>query len=207
MKNTILLIVLFITCNFMSNSINAQLITGKTNGDSTYIPDSRKHSLNFCPAGLPFGIFSANYEYLLDSKHGLVVRGDYEMIPQTYSDADIEPFGYSFTVNYRRHFTGEMSSPFVGVYARHRVFQGKGKYENTPFDFRRSDWSYGFVSGKKWVWQNGLNVTFAWGYGFSVDRREVSISNPLIEAAIDEFEEEYDFMSPLTAEISIGYTF
>lgn len=207
MKNLVLVVSLIITCNFLTNPVNAQIATEEAKSDLVHIPDLRKHSISFCPGGVAFGIYSANYEYLLNSKHGLVIRGDYEMVPKTYSDANIESFGYSLTINYRYHFTEKMKSPFVGFYTRNRVYKGEGKQENTPFEFSRSDWSYGAITGKKWVWKSGLNLTFALGYGFSVDKRDVNNSTPLIESAIDEFENKYDFMSPFIGELSIGYTF
>ncbi|RMG78116.1 MAG: hypothetical protein D6707_10385, partial [Bacteroidetes bacterium] len=116
-------------------------------------------SVNFCPGGLAFGIVVLNYEYLVDGHHGLVLRGDYEHVPNSYSEAKIESFGYSFTLNYRYHFSGAMNSYFTGVYARYRIFEGEGKVDETPFEFTRSDISYGVNAGKRWVWNNGFNIT------------------------------------------------
>lgn len=166
-----------------------------------------RHSINMCPLAVAFGIYSANFEYMVKSNHGIVLRGDYEAIPKTYSDANIEPYGYSFILNYRYHFKPQMNSLFAGAYTRYRVFKGEGTMEGTDFDFERPDFTIGLNAGKRWVWSSGFNITFALGYGYSWHSREANPGTPEIEDAIDVFENEYDFMNPFYGEFSIGYSF
>ena len=41
-----------------------------------------RNALNVCPLGVAFGIFSVNYQRQVGDHHGLVIRGDYEAIPE-----------------------------------------------------------------------------------------------------------------------------
>lgn len=165
------------------------------------------NSLNMCPFGIAFGIYSVNFEHLITPYNGIVLRADYEAIPNSYSSANIESFGYSFTINYRYHFAGEMNSCYLGAYSRFRTFEGEGKSGSTNFHFTRYDMTYGLNAGKKWVWASGFNINFSLGYGFSNDWKNVSASGDEIDKAIKDYENGYDFMSPFYGELSIGYTF
>lgn len=40
----------------------------------------KRHAVNFCPLGIALGIFSANYEYLVTPKNGILARVNYEVI-------------------------------------------------------------------------------------------------------------------------------
>lgn len=166
-----------------------------------------KHSLSACPVAVAFGIFSINYEYLHQQKHGFVVRFDYESIPKTYTDAKIESNGYSFLLNYRYHFNKNMKSYFVGAYARFRQFEGNGQATNTKFDFTMPDFSYGINAGKKWVWKSGFTMTFALGYGFSNETWDSNPNTEEINNYIKEYRKNYDFIDPFYGEFSIGYSF
>lgn len=185
-------------------SLNAQTKTINT----TELPEPDfRNSINMCPFGIAFGIYSVNYERLITPYNGIVLRADYEAIPKTYSSANIESYGYSFIINYRYHFSGKMNSIYLGAYSRFRTFEGEGKTSSTDFDFTRYDMSYGLNAGKKWVWNSGININFSLGYGFSNDWKKVSESNSEIDKAIRDYEDSYDFMSPFYGELSIGYTF
>lgn len=168
---------------------------------------SFKHAFNMCPGGIALGIFSVNYEQLIKPNHGLMVRFDYEAIPRTYSDADIESQGFAGIVNYRYHLKGEMNSLFLGAYGRFRVYKGEGNLEGSGFDFSIPETTLGLNAGKRWAWNSGFTMTFALGYGISFQDRKVDNSTPAIESAIDQFEKGYDFIDPFLGEFSIGYTF
>lgn len=183
-------------------NINAQSINTSEPPESSY-----RNSINMCPFGIAFGIYSVNFEHLITPYNGLVLRADYEAIPNSYSSANIESFGYSFTINYRYHFAGEMNSCYLGAYSRFRTFEGEGKSGSTNFNFTRYDMTYGLNAGKKWVWASGLNINFSLGYGFSNDWKNVSATGDEIDKAIKDYENGYDFMSPFYGELSIGYTF
>lgn len=205
-KTTVVLITAIFSIILFNNSI-AQ--TGKNTviSDSAKSANSAKNSINACPFGVAFGIFVVNYERLIQPHHGLVARLDYEMIPKTYSDANIESNGYAFTLNYRYHFNGQMSSWFAGAYGRAQVYTGEGKLEAEQFNFDIYDYTIGLNAGKKWVWKNGLTATFSLGYGYDIKTRTQSVENPGVDNAIDAFEDGYDFMNPFMGELSIGYSF
>lgn len=187
-------------------------LAAQTAGDSSssQSPSSRKafkHAINICPIAPVFGIYAVNYEYLISPKNGLVVRFEYEAVPKAYTDANIESSGTAYTLNYRRHLSGEMNSIFLGAYGRYRTYKGDGMQETTPFDFTMSSYTFGLNGGKRWVWNSGFNIAFSLGYGFSIDDREATPTSNAIEAALDQLEKEYDFMSPFLGELSIGYAF
>jgi hypothetical protein len=166
-----------------------------------------KHSISMCPVAVAFGIYSVNYEYLQNQKHGFVARFDYEAIPKTYTDARIESSGYSFLLNYRYHFNKQMNSYFVGAYGRYRQFDGEGKINNTNFDFTMPDVSFGINAGKKWVWKSGFTMTFALGYGFSNEDWDSNPNTTEVNDMIRDFRNDYDFIDPFYGEFSIGYSF
>jgi len=175
-----------------------------------------KHAINSCPFAPIFGIFSVSYEYLILPNHGLVGRFDYEAvpsrfedggIPENYPDAVIEASGLGFILNYRWHFSGEMESVFIGVYTRYRHFSGTGMVESTEFEFTVPEITAGLNIGKRWVWNCGLNMTVAFGYGFSKDTWESNPTNSSIEAVLKSFENSYDFFDPFYGEFSFGYAF
>jgi hypothetical protein len=139
--------------------------------------------------------------------HGIVGRFEYEAIPKSYTDADIESSGMAFSLNYRWHISGEMNSIFIGAYSRYRVYDGSGTLESTAFDFTKSEFSLGLNAGKRWVWNSGFNITFSIGYGFSIDERKANPSNMSIESAINKFEDDYGFSGPIFGEFSIGCAF
>ncbi len=77
-----------------------------------------KQAINFCPLALAFGIYSVNYERLLNKHHAFLIRGDYETVPQNFSDANIDVSGMAGIVNYCYHIKGGLKSLFVGTFAR-----------------------------------------------------------------------------------------
>ena len=175
--------------------------------DSNNSQTEFKHSISMCPAAVAFGIYSVNYEYLHNQKHGFVARFDYEAIPKTYTDARIESSGYSFILNYRYHFNKQMNSYFVGAYGRYRQFDGKGKINDTSFDFTMPDVSYGINAGKKWAWKSGFTLTFALGYGFSNEDWSSNPNTNEVNDMVRDFRDDYDFVDPFYGEFSIGYSF
>lgn len=204
MKKSVLILTL---AAMLSGQVMAQTQKSIVVQDTTEEKKDFRNAINACPLGIPFGIFVVNYERLIKPNHGLVARFDYEMIPKTYSDANIESNGYAFTLNYRYHFKGEMNSLFAGVYGRTQLYTGNGTLESGDFDFDIYDFTLGVNVGKRWVWNNGLNVTFSLGYGYDYKVRNSSISSSEVNNAIDAFEDGYDFMNPFMGELSIGYAF
>lgn len=167
----------------------------------------KRHAINFCPGGIAFGIFSANYEYLITPKNGIVARVDYEAIPKTYTSANIESNGKAFILNYRRHFSGEMNSFYAGVYTRFRVYKGEGNINSQEFDFKIPEVTVGLNVGKRWVFKSGFNINLSFGYGVSFQNKKLSIDNNEVSSSVDSWEDSYDFIDPFLGEFSIGYSF
>jgi hypothetical protein len=206
-NNLVTLISMILLIIVLTININAQT------KDSLGILESNEqeplfsNSFNFCPFSAFFGLYSGNYEHLINQTHGIVLRFDYESISDKYQDNPVELSGYGFILNYRYHLAKAMESIFIGSYIRYRIYDGTGTADDTNFDFKINEWSYGLNVGKRWVWDNGLNVTFALGYGFSNSTRETTPTNESIESTISAFEDEYTFFGPFLGELSIGYAF
>lgn len=169
--------------------------------------EQKRHAINFCPGGIAFGIFSANYEYLVTPKNGFVARVDYEAIPKTYTNANIESNGKALVLNYRRHFSGNMNSFYAGAYTRYRLYNGEGDIDSQTFDFEITDITVGLNIGKRWVFKSGFNINLSFGYGVSFKDKKLSINNEAISNAVNLWEDSYDFIDPFLGEFSIGYSF
>ena len=205
-SKSITLILLFCSI-LLSVNLFAQQQNESASADDISRRSTFKHAINICPIAPIFGIYAVNYEYLVTPKNGIMVRIEYEDVPKSYTDANIESNGMAYSLNYRRHFFGEMNSIFVGAYARFRTYDGDGEIEGQEFDFTLPSVTVGLNAGKRWVWNSGFNVTFSIGYGFQKEYREANPSNPLIESTLDQLEKDYDFMSPIYGELSAGYAF
>ena len=198
-KITAIVICIFVCCN-----LAAQV----EKGSKSISPRNEfKHAINVCHIAPVFGIYAVNYEYLISPKNGIVVRFEYEDIPKTYTDASIESSGMAYTLNYRRHLSGEMNSLFLGAYTRYRNYKGNGELDSKKFDLTLQSYSIGLNAGKRWTWNSGFNIVFALGYGLDINNREANPTNNAIESILDQFEQEYEFMSPFYGEFSIGYAF
>ncbi|WP_347840433.1 DUF3575 domain-containing protein [uncultured Draconibacterium sp.] len=177
-----------------------------TTGKEKWISPA-KTAVNVCPGGVAFGFYSANVEHLFGENHGLVLRGDLETIPNTYSDANIESSGKAVILNYRYHFGGGLNSWYAGAYTRYRKIKGDGTLESGEFDFKLPECTIGLNVGKRWIWESGFTLNFALGYGYVYD--ELKVNNPSQEAldAIEVFRDDYAFMNGFLGEFSIGYAF
>ncbi|MDD3742397.1 MAG: DUF3575 domain-containing protein [Lentimicrobiaceae bacterium] len=188
----------------------SHFLTGQNNdlkNDTTERRIKFKHAINTCPGGVAFGIFSVNYEYLLNAKHGLVLRADYEHIPGTYSDAKIDAYGAAVILNYRYHFNQQMNSYFAGAFSRARIYKGDGQWNNETVDFSLPEITLGVNLGRRWVWNSGINVTFSLGYGYTFKKKNIGTDDAGFEAKIEDFEKKYNFSNSFLGELSIGYAF
>ncbi|MCO5257346.1 MAG: DUF3575 domain-containing protein [Lentimicrobium sp.] len=190
---------------FISQSVIAQ--SSDVPNDSTESSLNFKNAINFCPGGIAFGIFSANVEHLFGRHHGLVLRGDYEAIPRTYSDAGINASGKAVILNYRYHIGGGLNSFYAGAFARYRKYKGDGTLETGKFDFSIPECTVGLNAGKRWVWKSGFTMNFALGYGYFYDEQKVNNRSQAALDAIDVFRDNYDFLNGFLGELSIGYAF
>ena len=200
-------LILLVCSILLSVNLFEQQQNESASADDISMRSTFKHAINICPIAPIFGIYAVNYEYLVTPKNGIMVRIEYEDVPKSYTDANIESNGMAYSLNYRRHFFGEMNSIFVGAYARFRTYDGDGEIEGQEFDFTLPSVTVGLNAGKRWVWNSGFNMTFSIGYGFQKEYRDVTPSNSLIESMLDQLEKDYDFMSPIYGELSAGYAF
>jgi len=164
-------------------------------------------AINVCPGGIAFGFYSANVEHLFGENHGLVLRGDLETIPKTYSDANIDASGKALILNYRYHIGGGLNSFYAGAYGRFRNIKGDGTLESGDFDFKLPEYTVGLNAGKRWIWKSGFTLNFALGYGLTFDKLKVNNSSQEAIDAIDVFRNDYTFMNGFLGEFSIGYAF
>ena len=201
-----ILIVLSI-CIFISGNVVAQVEEDSSSSKSISPRSEFKHAINVCPIAPIFGFYSINYEYLISPKNGFVARFDYEDVPKAYTDASIESSGIGFTLNYRRHLSGEMNSLFLGAYTRYRIYKGSGELESEKIDLTLQSFSIGLNAGKRWAWDSGLNIVISLGYGFDINNSETYPDDGSFDHIVDQFKQEYEFMSPFYGEFSIGYAF
>jgi len=189
------------------------LFTGSASAQSHEKKDSEKWispartAINVCPGGVAFGFYSANVEHLFGENHGLVLRGDLETIPKTYSDAKIDASGKAVILNYRYHIGGGLNSFYAGAFARYRNIKGDGTLESGAFDFKLPECTVGLNIGKRWIWKSGFTMNFALGYGYAYDELKVNNSSPAAIDAIDVFRDDYAFMNGFLGEFSVGYAF
>jgi len=194
-------------CIFINSNALAQVEEDSSLSKSNSPRSEFKHAVNICPIAPIFGFYSINYEYLISPKNGIIARFDYEDVPKTYTDASIESSGIGFTLNYRRHLSGEMNSLFLGAYTRYRIYKGSGELESEKIDLTLQSFSIGLNAGKRWAWDSGFNIVFSLGYGIDINNSETNPDDGSFDHIVDQFKQEYEFMSPFYGELSIGYAF
>lgn len=190
-----------------SENASAQSHENTTNKDSVRWISPAKTAIGMCPGGIAIGFYSANVEHLFGENHGLVLRGDLETIPKTYSDAEIDANGKAVILNYRYHIGGGLNSFYAGAYARYRKIKGDGSLETGDFDFKLPEYTVGLNVGKRWIWKSGLTLNFTLGYGYAYDDLKVNNSSQEAIDAIDVFRDDYAFGNGFMGEFSIGYAF
>ncbi len=150
-----------------------------------------KHTIGICPMAFAMGEIFVSYEYLLNQTHGLAIMIDYQAETKTYEDPSFTLDRASVFLNYRYHFSKRMNSIFVGPYLRARFYDGEVDVTGS-LDLSDPEITLALYLGKKWGWDNGLNVTLTGGYGpYLRESRE----------SRGEFEDKY------FGELSIGYAF
>ena len=199
MKKFLNFLILFIFYIFLTNNLTA----------SSSSADKFTHAFNTCVFAPLIGIYSFHYEYLLTPSHGMNIRFDYDTVPkaESYTDAAIEANSISLTLNYRWHLSKSMNSIFIGLYGRYRAFNGTGTLNSTNFDLTVTELATGLNAGKRWAWDNGINIVISAGYGISKIRDTMAPSNSAIVSAINRFKDEHDIIYPYYGEISAGYAF
>ncbi|MCJ7552375.1 MAG: hypothetical protein MUO34_00700, partial [Ignavibacteriaceae bacterium] len=111
-QNKIAKLVIFTIYVLLTSNLFAQgKDTSLTDLNSTR--NNFNRSINMCPGGIIFGIYSANFEYLFTKSHGLVARFDYESVSESFSGEKIDANSYAIILNYRYHFSGNLESVFL----------------------------------------------------------------------------------------------
>ena len=186
---------------------SAQSHGNNTKKDSERWISPAKTAVNVCPGGIAVGFYSANVEHLFGENHGLVLRGDLETIPKTYSDANIDANGKAVILNYRYHIGGGLNSFYAGAFGRYRKIKGDGTLDTGDFNFSLPECTVGLNVGKRWIWKSGFTMNITLGYGYAYDELRVSNSSQEALDAIDVFRDDYAFMNGFLGEFSIGYAF
>lgn len=114
----------------------------------------------------PLGGYTLNYEHLFRAKHGLLIEGNY----LDYTGDDYAETSGAILLGYRWHWSAEQNSGFLGVNASFeqgneiiKSTKDGGMVVTTNIDVRSITLT-GNV-GRRWAWNNGLNLTFRVGAG------------------------------------------
>jgi len=172
--------------------------------------DEPRQAINLCAVAIPvMNMYVVNYEYLYHERHGLATRIEY--VPNL-KGADTKGTAWAAVLDYRWHFSPKLNGFFVGPYLRYRYTYGSGTAEGTDYDFKFPEINIGINGGFRWVSKIGINVVFAWGYGYSIGNEKLSPSNSDIISTFNTFKNAEDrnnviFDAPYNAEFSIGYAF
>lgn len=167
-------------------------------------------AINICAVAVPvMNMYVVNYEYLHQERHGLAAR--IEFVP-SLKGADTKGTAWGAALDYRWHFSPKLNGFFVGPYARYRYSYGSGTAEGTNYDFKVPELNVGINGGYRWVTKFGVNILFAYGYGYSFGSEELSPSNADVISTFDSFKSAKNrnnvmFDAPYYAEFSIGYAF
>lgn len=200
-------LIILILCILFNGNVFAQQEDTLSANNINSVTKEFNNAINMCPGGIIFGIYSFNYEYLIKQSHGIVARFDYESVSETLDDDNMDADGYGFTLNYRWHWNQKMGSFFVGSFLRYKIYNGNATANLEAFEFTLREATLGLNIGKRWVWNSGLNIAAAFGYGVSSLTKETEPTSESIESTLDKFIDGYDFIGPFYGEISIGYAY
>jgi hypothetical protein len=185
-KLTTLVICILLSSHLMAQEKSDSSLTNLNSRQLNY-----KHAISICPMAFIMGELYISYEYLLNQTHGLAIMLDYQAETKTYEDPSFTLDRASVFLNYRYHFSKKMNSLFIGPYLRARFYDGKVGATGS-LDFNDPEITLALYLGKRWVWNNGFNVTFTGGYG------------PYLR---ESRESRGEFVDKYFGELSIGYAF
>ena len=176
----------------------------------------RENSINGSPLGALFGSYSLNYEHLSGGTHGLMVEGNLGFSTGTSTSgteaSSSKSTNYGGGVGYRWHWSGQQQSGFLGLMAGYTVGSGSSTITSggmtNSYDLTiKAPWVVANI-GKRWVWDNGLNITFRIGGGWAKYTVSSSSTDPQAQDAV-KFLQDVLTLIPiaLDGELSLGYTF
>lgn len=174
---------------------------------TSYAQDEPRQAINICAIAIPLmNIYVVNYEYLYHNRHGLAARIEYA---PKLKDADTKGVAWAGVLNYRWHFSSKLENFFVGPYVRYRYVYGSGIAGATNYDFNVPEVNLGINGGYRWVSKIGFNIVLAAGYGYSIDKENLTPSNSDVISVFSTFKNADNSMidAPFYGEFSIGYAF
>lgn len=180
------------------------------------MPPPRVNSVNGNPIGFLFGSYSLNYERLVNGTHGFLIEGNLSRSTGSVNNGTETSSNTSTTygggAGYRWHWSGQQNSGFLGLMAGYSVGAGKSTITDggvsNSFDLTiKAPWVVANI-GKRWQWDNGINLTFRIGGGWASYTVSTSSTDPQAQDAV-RFVQDILTLIPiaLDGELSIGYTF
>ena len=170
---------------------------------------TRSDSINVNPIGFFHGTYSVNYEHLWHGTHGLLVEGTFLNL----SDDASSSLGAGASIGYRWHWSHSQDSGFLGVNAGFWGGVGDGTVTESGMTSRTFDvdvrtlYVVGNI-GRRWQWQNGLNLTFRVGAGVADYEVSTHSSDPQAQKGVKQVQDLLDYLPiALDGELSLGYSF
>jgi hypothetical protein len=119
---------------------------------------------------------------------------------------------YGGGVGYRWHWSGQQQSGFLGILAGYSAGSGSSTVSNggavSNIDLTiKAPWVVGNV-GKRWQWDNGINITFRLGAGWAKYTVTTTSMDPQAQDAVQALQKLLTLIPiALDGELSLGYTF
>jgi len=177
--------------------------------DSTEVDvkKERANSININPIGAFVGSYNLNYERLMGS-HGLLVEGSFSH--QGSDDSSSTNGGVN--LGYRWHWRGQQNSGFLGVTFGYAMGTGEGSIGDgtttKTFDVDTRLLAATANIGKRWAWDNGLNVTFRIGAGYGNWDVSTDDDDPDAQQGVEAVDDLLTLLPiALDGELSLGYAF
>ncbi len=169
--------------------------------------NTEQHAVNICALAIPLmNAYVVNYEYLHQGHHGFDVRLEFSPMLDTEL---VDGTELAAVLNYRYHIAPQMTSLFVGAYARYRYVYGSGKADGVAFDFAVPEVAAGLNIGYRWVFWHGFNAVISGGYGLAWQNTTLTSNQ---DGAHNAFQGLVDknpafVNAPFFGEFSVGYAF
>jgi len=175
--------------------------------DQDEVTVERKNSVNLSPLGVLTGSYNLNYDRLFGA-HGLIIESSLF----ARSDDDASSGGIGAAIGYRWHLSGHQNSWFVGAMAGFLVGTGDaeiGSGVNTMrFEVDTQVFSVVANIGKRWAWNNGLNLTIRAGAGYGNYSVTTDSQSADAQQAVEKVDELLSIVPvAIDGELSLGYTF
>jgi hypothetical protein len=176
----------------------------------------KENSINGSPLGILYGAYSLNYERLVSGTHGFMIEGNFSHSTGTSTingdQTSSKSLLYGGGVGYRWHWSGQQQSGFLGLMAGYTVGTGSGTVTDAAgtneFDLTiKAPWVVANI-GKRWQWDNGLNITFRIGAGWAKYTVSSNSTDPQAQDAVKALQDLLTLIPiALDGELSLGYTF